>query len=154
MPHVAYHPEGIEFWSSFLQTGNGMPAFVGVPYQRGRGLGSLFRRLFRFAMPLLKSAAKAVGKEALHTTANIATDLAKGVTNPTEVLKSRGREAASNLASRLVQHINTGGEDDKENQPPHHGSRKRKQVSIKRSYIKAEKTHCTRRLHFVSHGIP
>ena len=131
MPHVTYYPEGVEFWSSFLQKGNGMPAFVGVPYQRGRGLGCLFRRLFRFAMPLLKSAAKAVGKEALQTTANIATDLAKGVSNPTEVLKSRGREAASNLASRLVEHINTGGDDDKENQPSQQGSRKRRQVSIK-----------------------
>ena len=120
-----------------------MPAFVGVPYQRGRGLGSLFRRLFRFAMPLLKSAAKAVGKEALHTTANIATDLAKGAIHPKEVLKSRGREAASNLASRLVQHISNDSssinENDKENQSSQQGSRKRKQLSIKGPATKRRK---------------
>ena len=33
--------------------------------QRGNGIGSFFRGLFRFVKPLLFSGAKAVGKEAL-----------------------------------------------------------------------------------------
>ena len=33
--------------------------------QRGNGIGSFFRGLFRFVKPLLHSGAKAVGKEAL-----------------------------------------------------------------------------------------
>jgi hypothetical protein len=41
--------------------------------QRGKGLGSFFRGLFRFVKPLLYSGAKAVGKEALKTGSNIIT---------------------------------------------------------------------------------
>jgi hypothetical protein len=42
--------------------------------QRGSGLGSFFRRLFRFVKPLY-SGAKAVGREALSTGCNILTDM-------------------------------------------------------------------------------
>jgi hypothetical protein len=81
-------------------------------------------------MPLLKSAAKAVGKEALTTTANIAADLAKGAVAPREALKSRGREAAGNLAAKLASHLNPTDTVE----PAHRqqqGSRKRKRLSIK-----------------------
>jgi len=43
--------------------------------QRGNGIGSFFRGLFRFVKPLLFSGAKAVGKEALRTGSNILTDI-------------------------------------------------------------------------------
>ena len=41
--------------------------------QRGNGIGSFFRGLFRFLKSLLYSGAKAVGKEALKTGSNIIT---------------------------------------------------------------------------------
>ena len=43
--------------------------------QRGNGMGSFFRGLFRFVTPLLFSGAKAVGKEFLKTGSHIITDI-------------------------------------------------------------------------------
>jgi hypothetical protein len=43
--------------------------------QRGHGIESFFKRLFRFVKPLLFSGAKVVGKEALKTGANILSDI-------------------------------------------------------------------------------
>jgi len=43
--------------------------------QRGNGIGSFFRRLFRFVKPLLYLGAKAVAKEALKTGSNIIIDM-------------------------------------------------------------------------------
>jgi hypothetical protein len=43
--------------------------------QRGNGIGSSFRGLFRFVKHLLYSGAKAVGKEVLKTGSNIMNDI-------------------------------------------------------------------------------
>ena len=59
-----------------------IPVFRGSPYQRGAGFGSVFRRIFRWIVPLIKEHAlpvvKSVGKEALKTAVNIATDTLDG----------------------------------------------------------------------------
>ena len=60
------------------QSGSGLPIFQGSRTQAGHGLGSIFSGLFRFAMPLLKSLGISVGKQALRTGAQIATDVADG----------------------------------------------------------------------------
>jgi hypothetical protein len=48
---------------------------AGFTVQRGNGIGSFFRRLFRFVKPLLHSGSKDVGKEALKTCCNCITDM-------------------------------------------------------------------------------
>jgi len=58
-----------------LQHGSG---FVGLPYQRGAGLGSLFRGLFRAILPVAKSGGKSVGRQALQTGTEIASDVLAG----------------------------------------------------------------------------
>src|SRR5215831_17116286 len=60
------------------QSGSGLPIFQGSRTQTGHGLGSIFSGLFRFALPLLKSLGISVGKQALRTGAQIATDVADG----------------------------------------------------------------------------
>ena len=63
-----YQPESSEFWIHFLadqQYGAGYPLFIGSQYQRGAGIGSFFRGIFRAVAPVLKSVGKTVGKEAL-----------------------------------------------------------------------------------------
>ena len=55
-----------------------LPGFKGVGIQRGYGLGSMFRSLFRSAIPFLKSGAKAVGKAALKTGMGVANDFIAG----------------------------------------------------------------------------
>ena len=49
------------------QAGHGLPGFQGSRFQRGYGLGSLFKGLIRMASPLLKKGAIALGKTALKT---------------------------------------------------------------------------------------
>ena len=45
------------------QKGGNLSAFHGARFQRGYGLGSIFRGLFRWAVPHLKQRAKMLGKK-------------------------------------------------------------------------------------------
>ena len=60
------------------QAGSGLPGFQGLRYQRGHGLGSLFRGLVKVAAPLLKKGAialgKSLGKKALTAGVGLAQD--------------------------------------------------------------------------------
>ena len=49
------------------QAGHGLPGFQGARFQRGHGLGSMFKGLLHLATPLLKKGAVALGKTALKT---------------------------------------------------------------------------------------
>jgi hypothetical protein len=71
--------------------------------QRGNGLGSFFRGLFRFVKPLLYSGARAVGREALSTGSNILTDiLNKDPERPVgTIFKKRFGEAKGNLQQKI-----------------------------------------------------
>ena len=60
------------------QSGSGLPIFVGGRGQRGHGLGSILSGFFRSAVPFLKRGLKFLGKQALRTGAEIATDVADG----------------------------------------------------------------------------
>ena len=80
------------------QAGNGYPVFAGSRMQRGHGLGSIFSGLFKAATPLLKRGAKALGKQALSTGMELASDLIEGKNFKTAA-KSRLKKAGSNLIS-------------------------------------------------------
>ena len=80
------------------QKGGNLPAFHGARFQQGYGLGSMFKSLFRWAMPHLRQGAKVVGKKALQTGANVAQDMLEGENFNTAVAK-RGRQALG-LASQ------------------------------------------------------
>ena len=47
------------------QKGGNLPAFHGTRFQRGYGLSSIFKGLFRWAVPHLQHGAKMLGKKAL-----------------------------------------------------------------------------------------
>ncbi len=100
--HIGYQPQGEKDWIKYYrdqatQSGHGM--YVGLPYQRGFGLGSIFGRIIRGIAPLAKSALKTVGKEALHTGVQIASDALKGE-DIAESAKVRGRKAAAILLDK------------------------------------------------------
>ena len=59
------------------KSGN-LPAFHGARFQRGYGLGSIFRGLFRWAVPHLQQGAKMLGKKALQTGVSVAQDVLAG----------------------------------------------------------------------------
>jgi len=60
------------------QSGDGMSVFHGARMQRGHGLGSFLSGLFRNAWPLIKTGAKAFGKQFLRTGLQIANDVVEG----------------------------------------------------------------------------
>lgn len=106
-----FNPENFNAWLSYYtdqasQVGYGMMGFKGTPYQRGAGLGSFFRSLFRMALPLFKSAANTVGRQALATSASMATDVLQG--KPAlQTLEDRGKEGLSNLMRKASDSLQT-----------------------------------------------
>ena len=64
------------------QAKNNLPVFRGATYQRGYGFGNVFRRFFRWVVPILKENAmpviKNLGKETLKGAINVATDALDG----------------------------------------------------------------------------
>lgn len=93
---VLYNPESSEsFYRDYYgqQKGNGLAVFRGATIQKGRGIGSLFSSILRGAMPLLKSGAKAVGKQLMSSGANVVNDLLDG----------------KELKSSAVQNFSVGG---------------------------------------------
>jgi hypothetical protein len=100
---VFYEPEQVQFWTQVLlqeaaQTGSGLPGFSGLRFQRGAGLGSFLSGLFRLALPIVKSAGKAIGKQTLASGVAALNDIVSG-SDPKHALQSRGREALGNLLS-------------------------------------------------------
>jgi hypothetical protein len=78
--------------------------------QRGNGIGSFFRGLFRFVKPVLYSGSNAVEKEALKTGSNILTDiLNKHPQEPVgDIFKTRFGEAKDNLAQKIKKMTGSG----------------------------------------------
>ena len=90
------------------QKGGNLPAFHGARFQQGYGLGSIFKGLFRWAMPHLQQGAKVLGKKALQTGAQVAQDVLKG-SNVNTALAKRSKEAIG----RLVPQAGSGRKDTK-----------------------------------------
>ena len=85
------------------QASSNLPVFRGASFQRGYGFGNVFKKIFRWIVPIVKKhaqpIAKKVGKEALRTAANIANDTLGG--------KSL-RESASNRIQETLTKILNG----------------------------------------------
>ena len=94
---VAYCCDGRAYEKYYLsQVGHGMPYFSGASYQRGYGLGSIFNSIAKTVLPLIKSGAKAVGKEALKSGMAFASDVVAGK-NVKQAAINRAKSAGSNL---------------------------------------------------------
>ena len=137
--HVLIDPErGVEWQTYYLsqakQTGHGA-AFEGYPYQRGHGLGNIFKSLLRLVLPVAKSAAgKAIGREALVTGTNIASDILSGQNVKTAV-STRSRQGAKRLVRKAKTKLQQGK-----------GKRRRttkKRKTAKRKTIKGRKRKTT-----------
>lgn len=118
MPHVNIDPDTVNWQSYFSQTGG---YFVGRPYQRGGGIGSVFSSLFRFLLPVLKSAGKELGKEGLAVGSRILNDVAQGKNVRSAVVtetagglrnlvdKSRASDGLRNLIDQAEGRLQKGG---------------------------------------------
>ena len=97
------------------QSGGYLPAFHGARVQRGYGLGGLLKGLFRVAVPLFKQGAKAVGRTALKTGAQVANDVLQGQDLKSS-LKTRGSQARQELQNKAKQKMSKmigGGKKNK-----------------------------------------
>lgn len=85
-----------------LQASGDHPVFRGSPYQRGYGLGGIFRRFFTWVLPILRDhgmpIVKSVGKELISNAANIATEAIDGrdIKNSVEEKIKEGLEKLKN----------------------------------------------------------
>lgn len=86
------------------QIGNGLPYYQGISYQKGYGLGGIFRRLFRSAFPFIVKGTKAIGKEALRTGTRVASDVLSGQ-DFKESVKSRTKESGKHLAQKAINNV-------------------------------------------------
>ena len=83
------------------QRGGNIAGFRGARMQRGYGIGSIFKSLARYAIPLFKQGAKVVGKRALQAATEVGQDVLQGK-NVKEAFKSRGKQAASDVAKKVM----------------------------------------------------
>ncbi|GIY84882.1 uncharacterized protein F54H12.2 [Caerostris darwini] len=90
VPYVCCSKKFEEHYTN--QSGSGIPHYEGISFQRGYGLGGVFRRLFRAALPFLVRGGKVVGKEALVTGTKVINDVLSGKDLETAA-KSRSKEA-------------------------------------------------------------
>lgn len=91
--------------------GGGRRVYVGLPYQRGHGIGSFLGGAFRAVLPLLTRGAKTLGKEALRTGLNIATDVAAREIPLKRAVRARLTESHQNLkrrAANKIEHLMEG----------------------------------------------
>lgn len=98
------HEPNINLYKSYYlkqaQSGGGnLPAFHGARIQRGYGIGSFLKGLFRSAVPFIKDGAKAVGKTALATGLNIANDVMTGRDMKSSA-RTRALEAKNSLKNK------------------------------------------------------
>lgn len=81
--------------------------YRGSQFQKGSGLFSALGGLFRTLFPIIKSGAKAVGKEALKMGSNVLTDIATSSATPKEAFKTRLKEAGTNLKRKAESKIDS-----------------------------------------------
>jgi hypothetical protein len=103
----------MDFNSYYLnQVGSGLPVFYGTKYQRGHGLGSIFKSFYRWispifkqhALPVLKQGATTLGEEAIRTAANLANDALSGK-NIEEAALERAKEAVGSISSKAQNYL-------------------------------------------------
>lgn len=93
-----------------------LDVFRGSSYQRGYGLGGSFRSFFKWlvpifkehALPLLKSGAQEVGKEAISSITNIAKDAVNG-RNIKEAAGEHLNSAVDNLKEKVNKKLSGKG---------------------------------------------
>ena len=95
--HVKYCCDSKAYQSYYLnQIGHDGPYFSGAPFQNGYGLGGIFSSLAKLIMPLIKSGAKAIGKQALKGGLGFASDVLAGK-NAKEAAVEHAKMAGSSL---------------------------------------------------------
>lgn len=78
-------------------------------YGRGRGVGEIFRGIYNFLVPLVKSGGKVLGKELVRGGIDVLGGLAEGKKSLSELVKDAGKGTVRNLASMAENKIDAMG---------------------------------------------
>ncbi|KAK3932649.1 hypothetical protein KUF71_013723 [Frankliniella fusca] len=100
----------------YLHQAGGGQYYAGSSYQKGHGIGSWLGGLFRTVLPLLKSGATAVGREAARAGAHVLADVASGDTFADSAKRHTG-EAVQNLKRKAASAMNGSGRAIKRPKP-------------------------------------
>lgn len=138
MPYIAHHNHLAPYLKYYLdqaqnrvQSGGDMPAFAGVRYQRGHGLGAIFAKI-RAALPWFF---KSVGRQALQTGVDVAHDVLDG-RKLRDVIAPRLLEGAKRTAQDVGPTMLEGIKTTARGLLPQSGSGKRRKRSIGNSIKK------------------
>lgn len=118
--HIDFDPDSVN-WDQLLSIntldfptynnqfgGANYPIFRGVPYQRGAGIGSVFKSILRFLVPLGKEAGAAIGRQGLESTSRILSNVLEGK-NVREALKDEARSGVKNLLTKAAERVGQTG---------------------------------------------
>lgn len=125
MPHVIFDGSNIKL-ENFFSQGTGLIAhyeapspfqrgyghFSSLARQRGAGVGSVLKNIWRYLRPLaatLEPIGKAVGKEALATTSRVLEDVASGKADLKESVAQHSREGMKNLLTQATSKLQQTG---------------------------------------------
>jgi hypothetical protein len=81
------------------QRDGNIAGYRGARFQRGYGIGSIFKSLARYAIPLFKQGAKVVGKRELQAATEVGQDVLQGK-NVRESAKIHGKEVVKEFAEQ------------------------------------------------------
>ncbi|KAL3072094.1 hypothetical protein niasHT_036321 [Heterodera trifolii] len=106
-----HHTHTLE-WSALTQISpeivvqyGGYNVFRGVPYQRGSGIGSVFRSLLRYLMPIGKEIGTAIGRQGLESGNRVLSNVLEG-RDLKESIVSEGKSGLKNLLEKAANNIN------------------------------------------------
>lgn len=100
-----------DYYTHQSGAGGGLSYYSGSPYQKGYGIGAIFRSLFRTAVPLLKSGAKAIGKQLMSSGLHTLNDISRGDDVKTAVkrrMKEAGKQLTDKASDKLKNMIGSG----------------------------------------------
>jgi hypothetical protein len=118
--YINFNPEKIN-WEEILNSsaqeqspihfqlgGGSYTIFHGVPYQRGAGIGALFKSLIRFLVPLGKNVGAAIGRQGLESGSKVLSSLVEGK-DLKEALKDEGRSGLQQLFQKAATKLEQKG---------------------------------------------
>ena len=126
------------------QKGGNLPAFHGARFQRGYGLGSIFKVLFRWAMPHLQQGARVLGKKALQTGVDVAQDvLALGLPSQDSPQSGAGKKKRYKQES-TTRKKQFASRQEKKNISAARETRRQISLEVKMAFVHYESQECTK----------
>ena len=138
MRHILI-PDAEQFKQYYLrgQQGGSIAGFRGARIQRGYGIGNFFKSIARFAIPLVKRGAQAIGRRALGAAVDVGHDILEGK-NVKQSIKSRGIKAVKDIVHQGVKQPGSQSGGGRKRKTPIKANAPSK--SISRSQTKKRKT--------------